>query len=155
MDEVTVVAPGINGKMSEVNAAFGLLQLQHMGTVMQRRAEVDAMYREGLKDVKGIRCLPQTASRTRNHSYFPIMVEADYPLSRNALYQKLKDHGINGRRYFYPLISEFPMYRGLPSAAPSNLTVATEAAQKVVCLPIYPDLKDVDQRRVIELIAGN
>lgn len=155
VDEVTVVAPGINGKMSEVNAAFGLLQLQHMGTVMQRRAEVDAMYREGLKDVKGIRCLPQTASRTRNHSYFPIMVEADYPLSRNALYQKLKDHGINGRRYFYPLISEFPMYRGLPSAAPSNLTVATEAAQKVVCLPIYPDLKDVDQRRVIELIAGN
>lgn len=155
VDEVTVVAPGINGKMSEVNAAFGLLQLQHMGIVMQRRAEVDAVYRKGLKNVKGIRCLPQTASRTRNHSYFPIMVEADYPLSRDALYQKLKDHAINGRRYFFPLISEFSMYRGLPSAAPSNLPVATEAAQRVVCLPIYPDLKDADQRRVIELIAGN
>jgi len=139
--------------MSEVNAAFGLLQLQHMGTVMQRRAEVDAIYRGGLMSVKGIRCLPQTASRTRNYSYFPIMVEADYPLSRDALYQKLKDHGINGRRYFYPLISEFSMYRGLPSSAPSNLPVAMQAAQKVLCLPIYPNLDVADQQRVIELIA--
>lgn len=121
VDETTVVAPGINGKMSEVNAAFGMLQLQHMDNVMQRRAEVDATYREGLKDVKGIRCLPQTANRTRNHSYFPILVEADYPLSRDALYQELKDNGINGRRYFYPLISDFSMYRGLASALPSNL----------------------------------
>lgn len=153
VDEVTVVAPGINGKMSEVNAAFGMLQLQHMETVMQRRSEVDAMYRDGLKSVKGIRCLPQTASRTRNFSYFPIMVEADYPLSRDALYLKLKDHGINGRRYFYPLISEFPMYRGLPSAAPSNLPVATEAAQRVLCLPIYPNLNHDQIKRVVELIT--
>ena len=154
VDETTVVAPGINGKMSEVNAAFGMLQLQHMGAVMQRRAEVDTIYRDGLKDIKGIRCLPQTASHTRNHSYFPILVEADYPLSRDALYQKLKDCGINGRRYFYPLISEFSMYRGLPSAAPSNLPVATEAAQKVLCLPIYPALTHEEQQRVLDLIAG-
>jgi len=154
VDEVTVVAPGINGKMSEINAAFGLLQLQHMGTVMQKRAEIDARYREGLKDVKGIHCLPQTASGTRNHSYFPLLVEADYPLSRDALYQKLKDHGINGRRYFYPLISDFPMYRGLPSAARSNLPVASAAADRVLCLPIYPTLSESDQSRVIASIKG-
>lgn len=153
VDETTVVAPGINGKMSEVNAAFGMLQLQHMGTVMRGRAEVDALYRGGLKDIKGIRCLPQTASRTRNHSYFPILVEADYPLSRDGLYQKLKDHGINGRRYFYPLISEFSMYRGLPSSAPSNLPIATEAAQRVLCLPIYPGLDSENQQRIIRLIT--
>lgn len=153
VDETTVVAPGINGKMSEINAAFGMLQLQHMGTVMQRRAEVDAFYREGLKEIKGIRCLPQTASRTRNHSYFPILVEAGYPLSRDGLYQKLKDQGINGRRYFYPLISEFSMYRGLPSSAPSNLPIATEAAQRVLCLPIYPGLDPENQQRIIRVIT--
>jgi dTDP-4-amino-4,6-dideoxygalactose transaminase len=153
VDETTVVAPGINGKMSEINAAFGMLQLQHMDTVLQRRSEVDALYRDGLKNVAGIRCLPQIATSTRNHSYFPILVEADYPLSRDKLYQNLKDNNINGRRYFYPLISEFSMYRGLPSSAPSNLPVATEAAQKVLCLPIYPALDVQSQIRIIELIA--
>jgi dTDP-4-amino-4,6-dideoxygalactose transaminase len=155
VNETTVVAPGINGKMSEINAAFGMLQLQHMGNVKRRRAEVDAIYREGLNEVKGIRCLPQTASRTRNHSYFPILVEADYPLSRDALYEKLKENGINGRRYFYPLISDFPMYRGLPSSAHSNLPVATGAAQKVLCLPIYPALEYEDQQRIISLIDSS
>jgi len=153
VDETTVVAPGINGKMSEINAAFGVLQLQHMSAVKQRRAEVDALYRDGLQDIQGIHCLPQTASRTRNHSYFPILVGPDYPLSRDALYQKLKDHGINGRRYFYPLISEFPMYRGLPSSAPGNLPVASDAAQRVLCLPIYPALTTADQQRTIDVIA--
>jgi dTDP-4-amino-4,6-dideoxygalactose transaminase len=153
VDETTVVAPGINGKMSEINAAFGVLQLKHMSAVKQRRAEVDALYRDGLKDIQGIHCLPQTASRARNHSYFPILVGPDYPLSRDALYQKLKDHGINGRRYFYPLISEFPMYRGLPSSAPGNLPVASDAAQRVLCLPIYPALTTADQQRTIDLIA--
>jgi dTDP-4-amino-4,6-dideoxygalactose transaminase len=153
VDETTVVAPGINGKMSEINAAFGVLQLQHMSAVKQRRAEVDALYRDGLKDIQGIHCLPQTASRTRNHSYFPILVGSDYPLSRDALYQKLKDHGINGRRYFYPLISEFPMYRGLASSAPGNLPVANDAAQRVLCLPIYPALTTADQQRTIDVIA--
>lgn len=152
VDETTVVAPGINGKMSEINAALGMLQLQHMGNVMQRRAEVDAIYREGLRDIKGIRCLPQTAYRTRNHAYFPVLIESDYILSRDALYQKLKDQGINGRRYFYPLISDFSMYRGLPSSAPNNLPVAYDAAQKVLCLPIYPDLNSSEQYKIIEII---
>ena len=86
------------------------------------------------------------------NSYFPILVEADYPLSRDALYQKLKDHGINARRYFYPLISDFPMYRGLPSSAPSNLPVAADAAKRVLCLPIYPALDIAAQSRVIEVL---
>ncbi len=153
VDETTVIAPGINGKMSEINAAFGMLQLKHMPTIMERRAEIDASYREGLKGVKGIRCLPQAGQIVANHSYFPVMVEADYPMSRDALYQKLKDQGIYSRRYFYPLITEFPMYRGLPSAAPSNLPVATAAAQKVLCLPIYPALAFAEQNKIISKIV--
>lgn len=154
VDETTVVAPGINGKMSEINSAFGLLQLKHMPFVKQRRAEIDALYREELKNVQGIRCLPQAGQIVPNHSYFPILVEADYPLTRDALFQKLKENGIFARRYFYPLITEFPMYRGLPSAAPGNLPVASVAAQKVICLPIYPNLSIQEQSRVLSIISG-
>ena len=154
VDETTVVAPGINGKMSEINAAFGVLQLKHMPDIMQRRAKIDASYREGLKGIPGIRCLPQAGQLVANHSYFPVMVEAEYVLSRDALYEKLKKHNIYSRRYFYPLITEFPMYRGLPSAAPSNLPIAVAAAQKVLCLPIYPALDPQAQQRVIDLISG-
>lgn len=154
VDEVTVVAPGINAKMSEINAAFGLLQLKHMPQVMQRRSEIDATYRKYLTGVKGIHCIPKGEQLVANHSYFPILVQQDYPLSRDALYQKLKNQGINARRYFYPLISDFPMYRGLPSAARSNLPIAAAAADRVLCLPIYPELSNNDQQRVINSIAG-
>ena len=153
VDEVTVVAPGINGKMSEINAAFGMLQLKHIDAALARRKEIDATYRELLKDVKGIRCLQDAGEEVANYSYFPILVEADYSLSRDALYKKLKDHGIFARRYFYPLITDFPMYRGLPSAHRDNLPAATAAAQKVMCLPIYPALTQADQQRVIDQIA--
>jgi dTDP-4-amino-4,6-dideoxygalactose transaminase len=139
--EVTVVAPGINGKMSEFNAALGLLQLQYIGQALARRKEIDAQYRERLKGVKGIRCLNDAGEKVANYAYFTILVDADYPISRNELYQKLKDNGIHSRRYYYPLISDFPMYRGLPSAQRENLPVATVAAQQVLCLPIYPDLE--------------
>lgn len=152
VDETTVVAAGINGKMSEINAAFGLLQLQHMPQIMQRRAEIDMFYREKLQVIKSIHCLPQAGQTVANHSYFPILVEPDYPLSRDALYQKLKDHNIFARRYFYPLITDFPMYRGIPSAQRDLLPVATAAAQKVLCLPIYPNLTSQDQYRIIEHI---
>jgi len=138
--EVTVVAPGINGKMSEFNAALGLLQLKYIGQALAGRKKIDAAYRERLKGVKGIRCLNDAGEKVANYSYFPILVETDYPISRDDLYQKLKDNGIHPRRYFYPLISDFPMYRGLLSAHRENLPVATAAAQKVLCLPIYPDL---------------
>lgn len=153
VDEITVVAPGINAKMSEINAAFGLLQLKHMPQVIKRRAAIDARYRQALADLKGIHCLPQGLQTEANHSYFPVLVRPDYPLSRNALYQRLKDQGIHARRYFYPLISDFPMYRGLPSAAQANLPNASQASQKILCLPIYPALDEESQLRVIDLLA--
>ena len=152
VDEVTVVAPGINGKMSEINAAFGLLQLQHMNKVMARRRDIDARYRQGLKGIQGLQVVDESSATTANYSYFPILINGDYPISRDALYQCLKDHGIFARRYFYPLISEFPMYRGLPSAKPSNLPVATDIANRVLCLPIYPALSDLDVTRIVALL---
>jgi len=138
--EVTVVAPGINGKMSEFNAALGLLQLKHIDQAIARRKEIDAAYRKRLKDVKGIHCLKNAGEKIANYSYFPILVEAGYPITRDDLYHKLKEHSVHPRRYFYPLISDFPMYRGLPSAHRENIPMAAMAAQKVLCLPIYPDL---------------
>ncbi|QDL39144.1 DegT/DnrJ/EryC1/StrS family aminotransferase [Rhodoferax sediminis] len=154
VDEVTVVAPGINGKMSEINAAFGMLQLKHVDQALARRKSIDATYREALKNVRGIRCLQDAGEQVANYSYFPILVESDYPLSRDALYQKLKDSNIYARRYFYPLISDFPMYRGMPSAHRENLPVASAAAQKVLCLPIYPALNPPDWQRVIDIVQG-
>ena len=152
VDETTVVAPGINGKMSEINAAFGLLQLKHVGAALARRQAIDTAHREALQDVPGIRCLQKAGEQVANYSYFPILVEEDYPLSRDALYQKLKDNNIFSRRYFYPLITDFPMYRGMPSAHSENLPVATAAAQKVLCLPIYPALIPQNLQRITELI---
>ena len=152
VNEVTVVATGINGKMSELNAALGLLQLQHVGKAMARRQAIDTLYRALLSDVKGIRVLAQPADTQANYAYFPILVEPDYPLSRDALYQQMKDAGIHGRRYFYPLISDFPMYRGLPSALASNLPVAKTTSSRVICLPIYPALSDEDVIRIARLL---
>lgn len=138
--ETNVVAPGINGKMSEFNAALGLLQLKYVGKAIAQRREIDAHYRARLRDIKGIHCLNGSGEKVPNYAYFPILVGEDYPISRDELYQRLKDNGIHPRRYFYPLISEFPMYRGLPSAHRENLPLATKAARHVLCLPIYPDL---------------
>lgn len=154
VDEVTVVAPGINGKMSEINAAFGLLQLQHMPEVMRQREEIDQTYREGLAQVKGIRCVPQIASGARNYAYFPVLVESEYPAGRDALFKHLKDFNVNSRRYFYPLISDFPMYRGLPSAHANNLKVARWVSDSVLCLPIYPGLARQDVEKIVDLIAN-
>lgn len=152
-DEVTVIAPGINGKMSEISAAFGLLQLCYVNQALARRQEIDAFYREKLKGVAGLRCLQGTGQARGNHAYFPVLLGADYPLSRDGLYQKLRDHGIFARRYFFPLISDFPMYRGLPSAHRHNLPVATEVAQRILCLPIYPALEDAQIATVTELLT--
>jgi len=150
-DEVTIMAPGINGKMSEVNAAFGLLQLKHVDIAISRRGEIDALYRQGLSEVKGISCLKIPADTLRNFAYFPILIENEYPLSRDELYNKLKQQDIFTRRYFYPLISDMPMYRGLPSANKANLPVAELISQQVLCLPIFPEL-DLD---VVKSIVEN
>ncbi|MFC1881325.1 DegT/DnrJ/EryC1/StrS family aminotransferase [Thermodesulfobacteriota bacterium] len=151
-NEVTVVAPGINGKMNEFQAALGLLQLKYVDQAIDRRRQVDALYRKALNEVQGIRLLPPLATDKRNYAYFPILVEQDYPLSRDALYQKLKDNDIFARRYFYPLVSAFPMYRGLPSAAKANLPVANSISDRVICLPIYPDLHDEQIDLIISLL---
>lgn len=152
VDEVTVVAPGINGKMSEINAAMGLLQLHHIDQAIARRAEIDRLYRAGLKDIAGIACVGTGDRAGANHSYFPILVGPEYALQRDALYDALKANGVHGRRYFYPLISDLPMYRGLSSAVPSNLPIARLCADQVICLPIYPNLSDADVATVIGLI---
>lgn len=153
-DEVTVMAPGINGKMSEINAAFGLLQLKHVDMAIMKRAEIDNLYRQGLKDVKGITCLPESVEVERTFSYFPIFVESDYQLSRDQLYEKLKINNIFSRRYFYPLISDMPMYRGLSSASQVNLHTAELRSRKVLCLPIFPDLLKSEINHIVECISG-
>jgi dTDP-4-amino-4,6-dideoxygalactose transaminase len=155
VDELTVIAPGINGKMSEINAAFGLLQLKHIGNALNQRKKIDAVYRDQLAHVIGIKCLADVGETVANHAYFPILVQPSYALSRDELYSRLKEHGIYGRRYFYPLISDFPMYRGMPSAQHSNLPVAVDSAKKVLCLPIYPALTPPEQQRVIDIIRGS
>ena len=155
VDELTVVAPGINGKMSEINAAFGLLQLKHIDGALNQRKIIDANYRDQLATVVGIQCLGDAAETVGNHAYFPILVQQGYSLSRDGLYEKLKGKGIHARRYFYPLISDFPMYRGMPSAKHDNLPVAVDASAKVLCLPIYPTLTSAEQQRVIDIIRGN
>ena len=152
-NEVTVVAPGINGKMSEINAAFGLLQLKHHNDALVRRKQIETRYREALADVRGISLLPIPPDTNGNASYLPIFVGEEYPLSRDALYQKMKSAGINGRRYFYPLISEMPMYRGLSSSEAAKLVGAHSAAERVICLPIYPNLKDHQVDIVTKLIV--
>lgn len=153
VDEVTVVAPGINGKMNELQAAVGLLQLQTVDEAIAARARIDSLYRGRLAAIRGIRCLPTAGEARWNHAYFPIFVEPEFPLSRDALYQRLREREIWARRYFYPLISEFPMYRAMPSSNPANLPVATRAARQILCLPIYPALTDDDAARVVDAIA--
>jgi len=138
--EINVVATGINGKMSEFNAALGLLQLKYVDQVIQKRKKIDNAYRKSLAGVKGIHCLGHSGEIVANYSYFPILINGDYALSRDELYEKMKGFGVHTRRYFYPLISEFPMYRALATSHRDNLPVATRAASQVLCLPIYPDL---------------
>ncbi|MDZ4357869.1 MAG: DegT/DnrJ/EryC1/StrS family aminotransferase [Variovorax sp.] len=151
--EVTVVAPGINGKMSEFNAALGLLQLKHLHTALDLRRAIDGAYRRLLAGVPGIVCLPDAGESVANFAYFPILVGPEYRLSRDELYARLKECDIHPRRYFYPLISEFPMYRGLPTASRDHLPNASRAADRILCLPIYPDLGLDQVERIVDLIA--
>ncbi|MBC7604852.1 MAG: DegT/DnrJ/EryC1/StrS family aminotransferase [Ramlibacter sp.] len=154
VDETVVVAAGINGKMSEICAAFGLLQLRSVDEALARRAAIAARYRAQLADVAGIQCAERPQDATENDAYFPILVGPDFGLARDALYQRLRDEGIFTRRYFFPLISDFPMYRGFPSAARANLQVAARTADQVLCLPIYPELALEDVDRIVRVIAG-
>jgi len=152
VDETTVVAAGINGKMSEFSAALGLLQLQYIDKYICKRQQIAQTYSTELAHVKGIDCINFPPEHQSNYSYFPILVKPDFNLSRDELYDLLKRNGINGRRYFYPLISDFPMYRGLPSANKYNLLSAQEISEQVICLPIYADLELASVRYIVKLI---
>jgi dTDP-4-amino-4,6-dideoxygalactose transaminase len=155
VDETTVVAPGINGKMNEIQAACGLLQLQHIDASIARRRRLDTAYREAFAGIDGIACLALPEGVDHNYGYFPILVSRPYPRSRDELYARLRGRNIFARRYFYPLISDFPMYRELPSSARANLPVAAEAAERVLCLPLYPSLTDAEQGAVIAAILSD
>ncbi len=151
--ETTVVAPGINAKMNEVQAAMGLLQLKYIDDNLERRRIITETYRGVLKDIPGVRFLDDVQGVRHCYPYFPIFIdEQTYGLSRDDLYAALKSNNIHGRRYFYPLISDFPAYRGLPSAGQDNLPVATKLSEQVVCLPIYPDLQLDRVKEIARLI---
>jgi dTDP-4-amino-4,6-dideoxygalactose transaminase len=137
-----------------VNAALGLLQLKSMDQVLSDRERVASRYRERLLGVKGIRLPTLDEGVTINNSYFPIFIEDDFYMNRDGLYEKLKVKNIYSRRYFYPLISDFPMYKNLASASKENLRVATNVADQVLCLPIYPSLTDMDQDKIIDTILA-
>lgn len=150
VDEVTIPEMGLNGKMSEINAAMGLAQLKYLPETINARQQVDAYYRDSLGNIPGITLLLNSVKDSKktqfNYSYFPILIGDDYPLSRDELYFHLKSHGIYARRYFYPLISNCPVYSGFPSAEKLDLRVANNVSNTVICLPIYPalDFSSVD-----------
>lgn len=139
--EITVIAPGINSKMNEMQAALGLVQLKHYHKNIKKRKIISETYRKELTGINGISFMPEPNNTESNYAYFPIFInEKEYGSSRDQLYKKLKQNNIHGRRYFYPLISEFSMYKSLDSANPANLPVAQKKSGQVICLPIYPDL---------------
>ena len=152
-DEVTVVGPGINSKMDEMRSAYGLLNLRQVDAAIAARQQVAIKYREALRDVEGITFFDDMPGVKHNYSYFPIFIdEKAFGMSRDALYTKMKAANVLGRRYFYPLISEFSTYRGLESANPKNLPNAHKMADSVLCLPMHHELSDNDIQRTIELI---
>jgi dTDP-4-amino-4,6-dideoxygalactose transaminase len=148
--ETEVVAPGINSKMDEVRAAYGLLNLRQVDEAIEKRHQVAIKYREALRNVKGIRFFDDMPGVRHNYSYFPIFVNAEeYGMTRDELYNRMREQGVFGRRYFYPLISTFSTYKGLPSSAPENLPVATRIANEVICLPMHHGLEEGDVERVL------
>ena len=152
-DEVTVIQPGINAKMNEMQAALGLLQLKEIGNNISKRKQIALHYRKKLKNIQGIRFLDDTLGVKHNYSYFPVFVnEREYGKSRDELYEELRKNNIFSRRYFYPLISSFPIYRDFDSSKTSNLPVAEEISKEIICLPIYPDLDLDDVMRISEII---
>lgn len=154
--ETEVVAPGINSKVDEVRSAYGLLNLKQVDRAIAYRQKVAQKYREALRDVLGVRFFDDIPDVRHNYSYFPIFINAEeYGMTRDELYFKMRESNVLGRRYFYPLISTFSTYRGLPSAAPENLPVATKIANEVICLPMHHAIKDDDIHRIISLIINN
>lgn len=167
-DETTVLAPGINSKMDEMRAAYGLLNLKQVDWAIEQRKRVAKRYVEALMDIPGIKLFPYEIEQinqqspitnhkfTWNFAYFPILITEEFGISRDALYEKMKSQGVMGRRYFYPLITEFEPYKSAPSNSPKGgeLSVARRLAEQVICLPMHPYLTDEDIERVIKCIQN-
>ena len=154
--EVTVVGPGINSKMDEMRSAYGLLNLKQVDAAIESRHQVAIKYREALREVEGITFFDDMPGVRHNYSYFPIFVDAEkYGMTRDELYFKMKEANVLGRRYFYPLISEFSTYRGLESARPENLPNAHKMANSVICLPMHHALTGEDIQRILDLVINN
>lgn len=152
-NEVEVIAPGINSKMDEMRAAYGLLNLKQVDAAIEARHQVAVKYREALRSIKGITFMDDMPGVKHNYSYFPIFIDAEkYGMTRDELYLKMKEQNVLGRRYFYPLISEFSTYRGLPSAAPENLPNAHKMADSVICLPMHHELGNEEIERILNTI---
>lgn len=152
--ETTVVAPGINSKMDEVRSAYGLLNLKQVDAAIEARHKVADQYREALRNVPGIRVIEDIPGVRHNYSYFPIFIDMEkYGMTRDELYFKMKENNVLGRRYFYPLISEFSTYRGLESAKRENLPEATRMANNVICLPMYHNLSEIEVERILDVIV--
>lgn len=152
-NEVEIVAPGINSKMDEIRASYGLLALKSIDKAIEARHQAASAYREALRDVEGISFMENMPGVKHNYSYFPIFVNAEkYGMTRDELYEKMKKNNVLGRRYFYPLISTFSTYRGLDSATTTNLPVATQMANSVICLPMHHELASEDIALIISLI---
>ncbi|WP_455585856.1 DegT/DnrJ/EryC1/StrS family aminotransferase [Bacteroides sp.] len=152
--EIEVVAPGINGKMDEIRSAYGLLNLKQVDAAIAARKRVAKAYRKALRGIKGITFMDDMPGVQHNYSYFPIFIDAEkYGMTRDELYFKMKEDNVLGRRYFYPLISEFSTYRGLESATKENLPIATKIADSVICLPMHHSLdKDDIERILVQII---
>jgi len=153
-NEVEVVAPGINSKMDEMRSAYGLLNLKQVDAAIEARHQVAIKYREALRNVEGIEFWDNLPGVKHNYSYFPIFVHKSYGMTRDELYFKMKEQNVLGRRYFYPLISDFSTYRNLPSATRENLPVATKMAERVICLPMHHALTDEDIDRILACIIN-
>lgn len=151
--ETEVVAPGINSKVDEVRSAYGILNLRQVDAAIEARHQVAVKYREALRPVDGITFMDDMPGVKHNYSYFPIFIDAEkYGMTRDELYEKMKSYNVLGRRYFYPLISTFSTYRGLPSASPVNLPNAHKMADSVICLPMHHDLSEEDVNSVINVL---
>jgi dTDP-4-amino-4,6-dideoxygalactose transaminase len=152
--EITVEAPGINSKVDEVRAAYGLLNLTQVDAAIEARHQVAIRYREALRPVEGITFMDDMPGVKHNYSYFPIFVDQEkYGMTRDELYFKMKEQDVLGRRYFYPLISEFDTYKGLPSAGRENLPKAHQVADSVICLPMHHELSTEDVDRVLDILV--
>jgi len=152
-DETTVVAPGINAKMNELQAAYGLLQLKSIDSAIEKRKEIAHLYSQQLKDIQGVSFLEDVEGVVHNYAYYPIFINKDkFGSTRDEVYEELKMHNIFARRYFYPLISQFPTYKGLDSAKKGRMPVAERVAEEVICLPIYPDMSIVEVDLICRLL---